>query len=328
MRGLFSGAIAVLLLAFFLLFACYAFFFAFLSAGVAEVAGGIHPPWKEKIWKWMMGELVEPPLPVVWGSYVSPNGIPKGLPAKGKITAYFGDPDYFKTFGKEHTGIDIAVPTGKEVLSTIEGKVIIAREYGGYGNLVVVQNGPVAIYLGHLSELKVKEGDVVQRGQVVGLSGSTGFSTGPHIHYEVRVNGKAVDPLLAELAHYVEELAPPPPPPPSSGGEGGVIVRGDGVFRVSHAITYPPEATGYIQGRVVGEVRDSSGRPLPGVVIRVTWPTDHVDTVTGPDGRYEVVLGGKCIGCYSVFVLSGSSQQVVFSDPIGHTVTEVNFIKK
>ena len=64
----------------------------------------------------------------------------------------------------------------------------------GYGNLVIVENGPYKTYYAHLSEIPVQVGQTVQAGQVIAYSGNTGNSTGPHLHYEVRVNGQRVDP--------------------------------------------------------------------------------------------------------------------------------------
>jgi|GEM_PF-5867345 len=332
---MFKKLLIFALLAVFGYIASFTCAFVSLTAALAETLGEIHGPWKEAVYKWMRGELegtivVEGTLPIVWGTYVAPEGIPKGLPVKGTITAYFHDPDYLAKFGREHTGIDIACPEGEEVVSTLRGKVLLARPYGGYGNLVVVQNGPVTVYFAHLGEIAVKEGQEVNPGDVLGTVGTTGKTTGPHLHYEVRVNGNPVDPLMADLAHYIKELSPPPPPP-AGGGAGGPYpqIAGSGQYEVLSAITHPPEATGYIQGRVRGRVLGPSGAPLVGVRVRVTWPTGHADTITGADGGYEIVLGGKCSdNCYSVFVLDGSSQVARFSDPIGHTVTEVVFRRR
>jgi len=94
-----------------------------------------------------------------------------------------------------HTGIDMRGDTGEPVHATAAGKVSIAGRDGGYGNMVELDHGNgLATRYGHLSEIDVKVGDHVRIGQVIGKIGSTGRSTGPHLHYETRVNGEAVNP--------------------------------------------------------------------------------------------------------------------------------------
>lgn len=94
-----------------------------------------------------------------------------------------------------HTGLDIAVPEGTEVRATADGVVLYAGDGGGYGRVVFIQHasGFVTVY-GHNSKLLVVAGQTVKAGQVISLSGSTGYSTGPHVHYEVRYDGKIADP--------------------------------------------------------------------------------------------------------------------------------------
>jgi len=94
-----------------------------------------------------------------------------------------------------HTGIDLRGDTGEPVRATATGKVTIAGRQGGYGNMVEISHGNgLATRFGHLSSIGVKVGQVVRIGEIVGNIGSTGFSTGPHLHYETRVNGQPVDP--------------------------------------------------------------------------------------------------------------------------------------
>jgi len=94
-----------------------------------------------------------------------------------------------------HTGIDLRGEIGEPVHATAAGKVSIAGREGGYGNMVEINHGNgLATRYGHLSKILVKVGQTVHIGEVVGLIGSTGRSTGPHLHYETRVNGEAVDP--------------------------------------------------------------------------------------------------------------------------------------
>jgi murein DD-endopeptidase MepM/ murein hydrolase activator NlpD len=94
-----------------------------------------------------------------------------------------------------HTGIDLRGDVGVPVRATATGKVTFAGRQGGYGNMVEISHGNgLATRFGHLSEISVKIGQVVRIGEMVGRIGSTGRSTGPHLHYETRVNGEAVDP--------------------------------------------------------------------------------------------------------------------------------------
>ncbi len=94
-----------------------------------------------------------------------------------------------------HTGIDLRGEIGEPVHATATGKVTVAGREGGYGNMVEINHGNgLATRYGHLSEIDVKVGQTVRIGEVVGKIGSTGRSTGPHLHYETRINGEAVDP--------------------------------------------------------------------------------------------------------------------------------------
>ena len=94
-----------------------------------------------------------------------------------------------------HTGIDLRGDIGEPAHATAAGKVTIAGWDGGYGNMVEIDHGNgLATRYGHLSEIDVKVGQIVRIGQVIGKIGSTGRSTGPHLHYETRINGEPVDP--------------------------------------------------------------------------------------------------------------------------------------
>jgi murein DD-endopeptidase MepM/ murein hydrolase activator NlpD len=96
-----------------------------------------------------------------------------------------------------HEGIDIAAELGTPIQAAASGTVIHAGWLGGYGNLVVVDHGDgLATAYAHASAILVAVGQQVSQGDTLSLVGSTGNSSGPHLHFEVRVNGSAVDPLL------------------------------------------------------------------------------------------------------------------------------------
>jgi murein DD-endopeptidase MepM/ murein hydrolase activator NlpD len=121
---------------------------------------------------------------------------PSVWPARGWVTSDFGQRlDPYTAERVMHEGLDIAAPHGKEVVAPSDGTVIFAGLEGGYGNVLVIDHGyGVKTRYGHLSKLEVKTGDHVNRGQLVGAVGNTGRSTGPHLHYEVRVNGIPENP--------------------------------------------------------------------------------------------------------------------------------------
>jgi murein DD-endopeptidase MepM/ murein hydrolase activator NlpD len=96
---------------------------------------------------------------------------------------------------KMHAGLDIPAREGTPIKSTSHGVVKKVRERNyGYGKYVIIESGPYQILYGHCSELLVEEGDYIEKGQIIGKVGNTGTSTGPHLHYEVRVGGRPVDP--------------------------------------------------------------------------------------------------------------------------------------
>jgi murein DD-endopeptidase MepM/ murein hydrolase activator NlpD len=94
-----------------------------------------------------------------------------------------------------HPGIDIGAPQGATIAASAGGRVIFAGWYGGYGNAIIIDHGgSMSTLYGHCSQIFVSEGQDVQRGQAIGAVGMTGRATGPHLHFEVRVNGVPVDP--------------------------------------------------------------------------------------------------------------------------------------
>ncbi len=99
-----------------------------------------------------------------------------------------------------HTGIDIGVPYGTPIKAANSGKVIFTGWYGGYGKVVIIDHGsctgaPTTTLYAHMSQIKASKGQTITRGQVIGLVGTTGYATGPHLHFEVRINGKPQNPV-------------------------------------------------------------------------------------------------------------------------------------
>ena len=111
-------------------------------------------------------------------------------PYIGRITSRYGP-----RRGRSHQGLDLGLKTGDPIYATFDGKVRISKAAGDYGNLVVIRhNNGLETYYAHLSQRDVEVGDWVVAGQQIGLGGSTGRSTGPHLHYEVRYKGQSFDP--------------------------------------------------------------------------------------------------------------------------------------
>ena len=122
-------------------------------------------------------------------------------PISGPITSPFGYRVHpiFKS-RIFHSGIDIAGPNGGSIHASNDGRVIYAGWYGGYGKVVILDHGiingkPITTLYGHMSAVLVSSGQNVKKGQTIGREGSTGYSTGPHCHFEVRENGKPVSPF-------------------------------------------------------------------------------------------------------------------------------------
>lgn len=121
---------------------------------------------------------------------------PVGIPLKGKITSNFGyRKDPFKHKTGFHSGIDIDANYGQAIVATADGVVTKAAWHSSYGKTVIIKHeDKYETLFGHLSTIIVKEGDTVKVGDVIGKAGSTGRSTGTHLHYEVMKDGKRVNP--------------------------------------------------------------------------------------------------------------------------------------
>ena len=118
-------------------------------------------------------------------------------PAHGWLEGTFGErEDPFTSKTEFHTGLDISTDKGRPVFATAAGKVESASFNGAYGNFLVLNHGfGLTTRYGHLADFTVRAGDTVQRGMVVGHVGMTGRTTGPHLHYEILVNGQLINPL-------------------------------------------------------------------------------------------------------------------------------------
>lgn len=113
-----------------------------------------------------------------------------GLPTRGRVSSTFG-----MRWGKMHEGMDIAAPMGSPIYAANGGTVIFSGYRGGYGNCIEISHGGgLTTRYGHCSKLLLGVGKTVKKGQLIALVGSTGHSTGPHVHFEVRMNGKPVNP--------------------------------------------------------------------------------------------------------------------------------------
>ncbi|HHZ13553.1 MAG: peptidoglycan DD-metalloendopeptidase family protein [Caldicoprobacterales bacterium] len=125
------------------------------------------------------------------GSSSSSSGISMSWPTRGRITSRFG-----RRWGRMHKGLDIANDRGTPIYAARSGTVCYSGYNGGYGNLVRIDHGSgIETYYAHLSSRSVKKGQKVKKGQLIGYMGNTGNSTGPHLHFEVRINGTPKNPL-------------------------------------------------------------------------------------------------------------------------------------
>lgn len=119
------------------------------------------------------------------------------IPLQGTITSKFGERNpTVSTVSKFHNGLDIGANMGTDIISATDGKVILNSSEGDYGNHLKIEINDVIIIYAHCSKLLVNEGEEVKQGQKIAEVGSTGNSTGPHLHFEIRKSGRYVDPQL------------------------------------------------------------------------------------------------------------------------------------
>lgn len=133
--------------------------------------------------------------PDAGGTGIKVKDVPAGLPVKGKVSSPFG---YRSSVGKghSHNGTDFAVPVGTPIVAPASGVIKSAgNNGGGEGIFVILDAGGVVHKFFHLSKILAQSGQQVKKGETIGLSGNTGYSTGPHLHWEKHVSGRPVDPM-------------------------------------------------------------------------------------------------------------------------------------
>ena len=138
--------------------------------------------------------------------WIRANSAPNLWPVEGQVTASFGERiDPFNGEGAFHSGVDISANVGSAVIAPADGSITFADFLGGYGRAIMVDHGHgISTRYGHLSSFAVTAGQYVHRGDTIGYVGTSGRTTGPHLHYEVRINDVPVNPykyLRLTVAH-------------------------------------------------------------------------------------------------------------------------------
>jgi murein DD-endopeptidase MepM/ murein hydrolase activator NlpD len=123
------------------------------------------------------------------------------LPVSGRITSGFGERFHpILGYRRMHAGVDLAATFGAPIAAAADGRVVSAGWHGGYGREVVIaHSGGIETLYAHMSRMVASAGETVRQGQIIGYVGSSGLSTGPHVHYEVLKNGRPVNPLSVKL---------------------------------------------------------------------------------------------------------------------------------
>ena len=143
---------------------------------------------------------------VTTADWIKANSAPNLWPVEGQITGSFGERiDPFNGEGAFHSGVDIGSSYGHPIVAPADGVVTVTDTMGGYGKTIMIDHGSgISTRYGHLSGFAVTAGQHVQRGDIIGYVGESGRSTGPHLHYEVRINDTPVNPykyLRMTVAH-------------------------------------------------------------------------------------------------------------------------------
>ncbi|HKX91802.1 MAG TPA: M23 family metallopeptidase [Sphingomicrobium sp.] len=130
------------------------------------------------------------------------------MPVNGRVTSGFGSRFHpILGYRRMHAGLDLAARYGAPIVAAADGRVTSAGWAGGYGQIVrIAHAGGIQTMYGHMSRIAARGGEMVRQGQVIGYVGSTGLSTGPHLHYEVLKNGRPVDPKSVKLAAAPAQL--------------------------------------------------------------------------------------------------------------------------
>ncbi|OAQ20563.1 M23 family metallopeptidase [Thermosulfurimonas dismutans] len=166
------------------------------KGGPYKPEGGIFVPLQEKATPEILLNTYEYLLSDIEAYLKVLSKVPIGKPCRGYISSRYGRrKDPFTGKPAFHTGIDIVSYPGTPIRATADGKVIYAGNHSGYGKVVVIRHGfGYSTLYGHLKKIKVRAGQKVKRGQVIGYLGNTGRSTGPHLHYEIRRYGRYLNP--------------------------------------------------------------------------------------------------------------------------------------
>ncbi|WP_082922385.1 M23 family metallopeptidase [Croceicoccus mobilis] len=164
---------------------------------VEQAAEKADPKYRSLFASWKSVEVSTKKADPLVAAGIEPTAIPSRMPlTSARFTSGYGmrvNPVTGRRAG--HDGVDMAAPTGTPIYATADGTVEMAQWYGGYGNFVKLEHaGDMETRYGHMSNLNVRPGQEVKKGDLIGFVGSTGRSTGPHLHYEVRIAGESVDP--------------------------------------------------------------------------------------------------------------------------------------
>ena len=115
-------------------------------------------------------------------------------PLQGKVTSGYGIRTPTETITANHEGVDIAAEEGTYIVASMKGNADVVSEEGEYGKHIIIKNGEISTLYAHCSEILIKEGEQIEQGKAIAKVGSTGKSTGPHLHFEIRRNDNAVNP--------------------------------------------------------------------------------------------------------------------------------------